>query len=613
MRLNKLFFHLFFILASILFTVPSQAQIQPSTLPMEAVVEGFAVPSGTLGETADGAIVVTVTLNLDRDWYTYTDVTGELGKPTRLAGAAADGTPLMAFYPEGTDKPDPFEPGAVIKAYKSGTRLFALIPRGTADPFPVTMELDLLLCHPTKCVPARLDLAFGDGATPAALPDAATQPWWETFSGLARTQHADTAQARPDSPEAETRQAVIEWKFEPAYLQPGLEVRSLVSALLMGLLAGLILNIMPCVLPVVSLKLTALLGAADDQHKEDRYRAFREHNVFFVLGVLAFFLFLAVVLGATGKAWGALFQYRWLVLTLAGIMGALGASLFGLFHLPVIDLKFGADHANPRRQAFFTGMLTTLLATPCSGPFLGGVLGWALIQGPLVIATVFISIGVGMASPYLLLILNPKLARFLPRSGPWIEFVEKGIGFFLLGTAFYLVAIAYGAWTLRFLAPLWVVLTGGWLWFRTNPAGAATRWTVRLAALALLAASIVWTTPAPLEADPWEPFDPVALNQTLGKETLFLDFTADWCPTCKVLEATVMTDENVARWKNEHAIRFIKVDMTERDPEAEALLLALGSRSIPTAALFSKNAPGKPLVLRDLFTVRQVEKILNSP
>ncbi len=165
------------------------------------------------------------------------------------------------------------------------------------------------------------------------------------------------------------------------------------------------------------------------------------------------------MLGVTGSAWGALFQNKWLVLSVAAIILALSLSLFGLFHLPVIDLKFGSKNNNPHVQAFFTGNLTTLLATPCSGPFLGGVLSWALIQGPVVIATVFISIGIGMALPYLLLALNPGLSRFLPKSGPWIEFVEKGIAFFLIATAFYLVSIAVGSESLRILAPLWALLS----------------------------------------------------------------------------------------------------------------------------------------------------------
>ena len=612
MQLNKLFFHVFLLLALTLCSVSAQAQIQPSNLPMTTLVEAFSVPSGTLGHADAEAVVVTVTLTMEKDWYTYSNITGEMGKPTQLTATTQDGTPLTAFYPEGTDKPDPFDPELVVKAYKSGTRLFALVPRGTDKPFPVALRLDLLLCHPTKCVPVRLDLTYGENADAADLPDASAQPWWETFRTLTRTHAVESAQDQPDSPEAAMLTPLVDWRFEPTYLQPGMEVSSLISALLMGLLAGLILNIMPCVLPVVSLKLSSLLSASSGRRQDDRYRAFREHNIFFVIGILAFFLLLAVVLGATGKAWGALFQNRWLVLGLAAVMAALGASLFGLFHLPVIDLKFGSKQPTPRRQAFFTGMLTTLLATPCSGPFLGGVLGWALIQGPFIIATVFIAIGVGMASPYLVLALNPQLARFLPKSGPWIEFVEKGVGFFLLGTSFYLVSIAYGTGTLRILAPLWVILTGGWFWSRTNAVGAALRWTVRVATLAILAASIAWTTPPQIETNPWEPFDPVTLSNALGKEDLFVDFTADWCPTCKVLEATVMTDKNVALWKSKYAVRFIKVDMTERDPEAEALLLALGSRSIPTAAIFRKNEPKTPLVLRDLFTVKQVENILDS-
>ncbi|MBG0790144.1 MAG: thioredoxin family protein [Desulfovibrionaceae bacterium] len=612
MRLNKLFFHLFFALVLIALTPPAQAQIQPSSLPLRTAVQAFAVPAGILGDDDPQAVVLTVTLNMEEDWYTYSNVTGELGKPTTLTAKATDGTQLPVFYPEGEEKPDPFDSDAKVMAYKSGTRLFVLMPGGSAGQFPVSLHLDLLLCHPTKCVPARLNLPSSDAADPSALPAANAQPWWKEFHALWEAHHADAVQARPDAPQNEAAAAIVKWHFTPTYLQPGLEVGSLVSAVLMGLLAGLILNIMPCVLPVVSLKLSALLGAAEGRDEKERYRAFREHNIYFVLGLLAFFLVLAAVLGATGKAWGALFQYRWLVLAMAGIMATLGLSLFGLFHLPVIDLKFGSSHITPRRQAFFTGMLTTLLATPCSGPFLGGVLGWALLQGGLVIATVFSAIGVGMAAPYLLLVLNPKLARFLPKSGPWIEFVEKGIGFFLLGTAFYLVSIAYGTESLRVLAPLWVVLAGAWLWKRTNTSGTAARWTVRLASLALLAASIAWTTPSGMQADPWEPFDPVTLNESLGRDVLFVDFTADWCPTCKALEATVMTDENVNRWKARYPVRFIKVDMTERDPEAEALLQALGSRSIPTAAVFRTDEPGKPLVLRDLFTTGQVEKILKS-
>ncbi|NDV20615.1 cytochrome C biogenesis protein [Pseudodesulfovibrio sp. JC047] len=600
---------LLFALALTLISAVCPAQAQPS--PMKALIHAYSIAPGVLNTSEAGATLLTITLDINPEWYAYSNIPGDSGKPTHLSAITADGTPLRVIYPKGTPKKDSYDPSVTIAAYLDGTQLFVVVPDTQPTPFPILLNLDMLLCHPTKCVPTRLDLAFENPeTTPSGLPPADAQPWWTTFSELARQQNDTPLPSAAEGSVAES--PVIDWQFSPTYLQPGLEVSSLLSAILMGLLAGLILNIMPCVLPVVSLKLSALLGANTTEDGKNPVAAFREHNVFFILGVLSFFLFLAIVLGATGQAWGALFQYQWLVLAIAAIMGALGLSLFGLFHLPVIDLKFGAGHANPRKQAFFTGMLTTLLATPCSGPFLGGVLGWALIQGPLVIATVFISIGIGMSSPYILMIINPKLARFLPKSGPWIEYVEKGIAFFLLGTAFYLIAIALGSESLRILAPLWTLLFGGWLWIRTKAARSNTKWSIRLATIALLVASIVWTLPPAVENNPWADFHPVATQQKMGKEILFLDFTADWCPTCKVLEATVLTDKNISRWKQAYSITFIKVDMTDRNPEAEALLKALGSRSIPTAAIFTKESPSTPIVLRDLFTVDQLENIMKS-
>ena len=383
MPINKLFFILFLSAFLLLPAKPGKALVQPSSLPMTTSTALFRVSPDEVKAGSPGGVLLALTLHIEKDWYTYSNIPGETGKPTRLTATAADETALAVFYPKGENKPDSYDPSLTVAAYKDGTTLFALIPDSLASPFPVALSLDLLLCHPTRCVPARVNLASGDpGQDTAALPSASAQPWWGEFQGMAR----DKAQAQVAAPDSEMDAPMVEWRFSPTYFQPGLEVGGLLSAVLMGLLAGLILNVMPCVLPVVSLKLSSLLGAGGEQDPHERIRAFRQHNVFFVLGVLVFFLFLAVVLGATGSAWGALFQNRWLVLVMAAVMGALALSLFGLFHLPVIDLKFDTGHTDPRKQAFFTGMLTTLLATPCSGPFLGGVLGWALIQGPLVIA-----------------------------------------------------------------------------------------------------------------------------------------------------------------------------------------------------------------------------------
>jgi len=601
MRLTKPISTLFITLFFTLLGSVGMALAAPDAVPFEIPMRAY--------QTESGGTIVTLTIEMGKDWYTYSNDPGGMSKPTQLSATDANGMPLSVVYPKGVRKPDAYDPSVMVNKYFSGTRLFVVVPANAT--YPLNMRIDLLLCHPTKCVPLRRNLIYAEQVLDSAgRPSAEAQTWWPQFISLtpADSSLSSVDEVQQDNP------TYSDWEFKPTYLQPALEVRGLLSAILMGLLAGLILNIMPCVLPVISLKLSAILNSSAITNEEDRIHAFREHNLFFVLGVLAFFSILAIVLGATGQAWGALFQKQWLVLGIAGIIIILSLSLFGLFHLPVIDLKFGSDSKNPRVQAFFTGNLTTLLATPCSGPFLGGVLSWALVQGPAVIAAVFLSIGLGMSLPYLLMTINPRLSRFLPKSGPWIEFVEKGIAFFLVGTAFYLVSIALGSHTLRFLAPLWAILLGGWLWARTRGEHISTlrRWTVGAASILLVLLTLAWTTPVTVEENIWEPFDAAVLMQRVENGPVFLDFTADWCPTCKVLEATVLTPENVLRWKNKYEVTFIKVDMTERDLEAEELLKALGSMSVPTAAFFTPHTQHEPLVLRDLFTKTQLENVLRS-
>jgi len=602
MNLTNQFTKLFIAILICMTCSPAMAQLPSSKAPLTLPIQAF--------RTESGATILTVKIQMEHEWYTYADTPGGMGKPTKFSGQTLHGKTLIPFYPEGIQSSDAFDPSVTVYKYKNGTLLFATAP--PKSQFPFQLRLDLLLCHPTRCVPIRRDIQFGESLDIDTLPQAEVQNWWPQYQKLSNTIKQQESPLSPQEKVQENNE-VTQWNFSPLYLQPGLEVTGIFSAILMGLLAGLILNIMPCVLPVVSLKLSALLNSSSLGNEESRIAAFREHNIFFALGVLTFFIFLAIVLGATGQAWGALFQHQWLVLGVAGIIFALSLSLFGLFHLPVIDLKFGSKSKNPKVQAFFTGNLTTLLATPCSGPFLGGVLSWALVQGPIILMTVFVFIGIGMASPYMLMVINPKLSRFLPKSGPWIEFVEKGIAFFLVGTACYLLAIALGGNSLRILGPLWALVLSGWLWVRTRPSRTLWKWGIRIICAVLVIGIIQWTTPSKVDDEIWETFTTPQFQTLLGKKKLFLDFTADWCPTCKVLEGTVLTPENITRWKKKYNVVFVKVDMTDQNLENEGLLKALGSMSIPTAALFPTGSKSQnPLVLRDLFTQSQLENILES-
>lgn len=604
MRITKPIITLFLMLLMTLPCGSALAQLSTSKAPLKHPISAYRLDEDT--------VVLTLTIGMEPDWYTYGNIPGGTGKPTVLSGSSAEGSPITPLYPKGVRKPDSFDPSTIINAYKDGTILFAVVPAQTAEAFPVSLRLELLLCHPTRCIPVRRDFTFGDPAMPmGALPLAQNQPWWQEFDKLydQTPSQSDTTSVSSEI----TPSGDIEWNFSPTYLQPALEVGSLLSAILMGLLAGLILNIMPCVLPVISLKLSALLNSTSIDNEVDRVHAFREHNIFFILGILTFFMVLATALGASGQAWGALFQKQWLVILVALVVLVLSLSLFGLFHLPVVDLRFGTESKSPRVQAFFTGNLTTLLATPCSGPFLGGVLSWALVQGPTVIFTVFASIGIGMSFPYVLLAINPRLSRFLPKPGPWIQYVEKGIAFFLVGTAFYLLSLAFGGDSPRIFATLWGVILFGWIWKRTMDKIPSKRLPARFAGLIVLAALVFWTTPTKYDEVVWEDFDTKELSKRIGEEYIFVDFTADWCPTCKVLEATVLTHDNILRWKKQYGITFIKVDLTERNMEGESLLQALGSMSIPTAAFFTPGPESNsPMVLRDLFTQSQLENILKS-
>lgn len=405
------------------------------------------------------------------------------------------------------------------------------------------------------------------------------------------------------------------WALMPRYFTPALEVTGLGKALLLGLLAGLVLNVMPCVLPVVSLKLSAFIAASGNNGgMRARVHGFREHNLFFAAGILTWFVLLALILAGADMAWGQLFQRPKVVFGLMLIVFMLGLSMFGIFSLPVFDLKAGST-GSPRTQAFMTGAVATLLATPCSGPLLGGVLGWAFRQPPMVLALVFFAVGVGMALPYLLLAVRPGLVRFFPRPGAWTGILEQVVGFFLMGTTLYLLSVLPPA--LLFPALVTLLVTALAVWVLGTWAGplASTgqRIAVRLLALLLICASLVWAfAPAPAAAK-WESYNEATFRSLQGRVPVIVEFTADWCPNCKLLERTTLTAENTTRWARLYGARLIRVDLTRDDPAGQALLEALGSSSIPVVALFPKGLlKNSPLVLRDLFTPVQMEQALES-
>jgi len=565
----------------------------------------------------DSERVAVLFVEPDAGWYTYSNTPGGFAKPTRLAarmtaqavGPGAEAS-LRVLFPKGSPKEDLANPGSTILAYTGKTPLFVLLP--AAQGGVLAAQLELLLCSKDKCFPAKVDLTFTPPTAP--LPDVRTQPWWPELLAASKAGAPPAASESLAAPAAEAVIAGNGWaQLQPRYHQPELEVGGLFKAVLLGLLAGFILNFMPCVLPVISIKLSALMAGSTQADMGLRRARFREHNLYFALGILLYFLLLSAVLGATGLAWGQIFQQPAVVLGLTALVFALSLSLLGVFSLPMVDLKFDQMTTHPKLQALFTGLLATLLATPCSGPFLGGVLGWTLLQPPWVISSVLAAVGTGMALPYLLMVLFPGLARLFPKPGPWTGHLEKTVGLLLAGTCIYLLSILPVPRLLPALIMLWFTALSAWVWGIAGP-GFDTRRAalLKLTAALLLGFGLWFGLRAPAHPAQLDAYSEASLRQKLGQQTVVVDFTADWCPSCKLLEQTTLTPARLGDMKSRHGLSLMRADLTENNPEAEALLHALGSKSIPVLAIFPKNAPDSPLVLRDLFTPAQLEEALES-
>ncbi|TVM18283.1 protein-disulfide reductase [Oceanidesulfovibrio indonesiensis] len=562
--------------------------------------------------------------------YIYGHEKGPTGLPTTLGvNTFPDGLAGEVVYPKGEMKPDTFDPELIVPVYDVPTRLFVPLRKPDGNELTVAGRLEGLSCTDKACFPLKMmvEATFDDVATASA---AAEQPWWPEaeplLAGVDEPAGSDIGRAQPTTPadtqpataqpaEQEQVEDAVAWDFSPRFLDPHLEVTSLAKALLLAILAGLILNVMPCVLPVVSLKLSSIVAVSSMEAHSERLRYFREHNIFFAAGILVYFMVLGGVLGSLGMAWGELFQSQSLVLVLALVVFALGLSLFGVYDLPIVDLKTGHQlDQNPRSQAFFTGLMATLLATPCSGPFLGGVLGWVLSQGPAVIVLVFIAIGVGMSLPYLLMAVSPRLVHYFPKPGRWNVHLERIVGFFLMGTTIYLLAILSESLQTRGMVALLITALGAWIWgqWTSLSDSPSRRMLVRTLAAVVVIGGVLWTL-YPRENIRWPELELAEFREDLGRQAMMLDFTADWCPNCKALEAAVLTDSNLQRWERQYGLRFYKVDLTLHDPWEMELLESLGSKSIPVVAVFPTGEGARePLVLRDIFTTGQMEEALEE-
>lgn len=583
---------LLFLLAAFLVATPVSAK---EKVPYTVSLQAFRTKNAT------EPLLAVFFLNPASGWHTYANSHAEY--PTVISGTA-DGAPLTTFYPPATRDLDPLDPTRSVDLYTGQTLFFLPLP-ATHDAH-INVAFSALLCTTTTCQPVKTSLELRL-VSPDTLPEAQSQPWWPIFATARAATDPPSGQAVPDTIEKTAPQ------FQARYFAPGLEVSTLSRAAFLAFLAGIILNFMPCVLPVLTLKLRACIPVVDGQPGRQG-KAFCAHNRYFALGIVSYFLALAAIISVTGMVWGQIFQEPSAIIVLTSIVFALSLSLLGVYDLPLIDLKAKPRPHHPRMEAFLTGVLATVLATPCSGPFLGGVLAWALIQPPHIIALVLSCIGLGMATPYLVLAFFPNLYRYMPRPGAWTLHLERVLGLLLAATSIYLLGLLPVTLYPRVLTLLWFIALAAWIWGKWTHLGQSTRRRASIRSLAVLlvaGAGVLLFQPAQ-QMDPWHNFNQEQFEAALGQENLIVDFTADWCPNCKFLEQTVLTPEKSARLAKEFNAQLLRVDLTRQDPKLMALLESLGARSIPVLAIFPRTRPQSPLVLRDLFTSGQLREALES-
>jgi thiol:disulfide interchange protein DsbD len=391
----------------------------------------------------------------------------------------------------------------------------------------------------------------------------------------------------------------------------------------LAFLGGLLLNLMPCVFPVLFLKGLALVNSGNEEkHK------LRAHGLVYTIGILVSFWALVALLLALRAAgatlgWGFQFQSPVFLSLMAGLLFFLGLSLAGQFEIGLTLTSAGGSLAAKQGYAgsFFTGVLAVVVATPCTAPFMGAAIGYALAQPAAVTFAVFTTLALGLAAPYVALTLQPAWTRVLPKPGVWMDILKQAVSVPIFGTVIWLawvIAGAYGAGLLLALLSEFLLLAiAGWFLGRWP----AKRWATTFAVLILaVVVAACFVAPKEFAATPtsapaasssgsaaaggtWQPWSADSVQHALAAgQPVFVDFTASWCLSCQVNERVALDRPEVMHAFAAANVALFRADWTREDPAITQALTDLGRSGVPVYALYT---PGQsaPQLLPQVLTM----------
>lgn len=605
---------LFFLVMIVSFTF---ATSEGEPLPELTFQSEIFAPSLAEGNT----FKVALTIDIPKEYHLYGNPLGPgLGKPLQVTISPVDG---VEWQKTTIDTPSKYIPQGMEElwtwSYDEKVQLYftGLVTGNVPANAKVTIIIDGLVCK-TACIPvygehlftlrtennplaaskAVQDISFIVGKSKDTAGD--TEPVGSLLAGGGLTPTEDSATQKNEALSAGEKQSTVNEKKGDL---------SVTLALFFAFIAGVILNFMPCVLPVLGIKILSFSKGREGSKMQSVL-----HSIAFAVGMILVFLILATLAAFLGMSWGEQFQNPVFMIAVISMIFVFALGMFDLFMI-LVPTKVSEMEMKSSKDGlwgnFLKGVFATILATPCSGPLLGATLAWTLSQPTVVIYLVFFFLGLGMASPYILLASSDRLSKLIPKPGAWMDDFKHFLGFFLFAFAVYLLSTLKADLVVPTVGLQVVLAFGVILYTRVSPFGSSWKRKIMtgLVVLSIIIGGIHlnYNVLFGIKKTLWHEFTEEGFEKALAqKEDIIIDFTAKWCLNCQTNKAAVYETDKMKMVIRDKKLYAIRGDLTNENKSLEELRTKLGSRSIPFLVLIPKGDTSKAVRLRDVVTPGQV-------